>query len=59
MPLYSVDGLGFAVARGNEWGKGNDSAPAGTLTKAPYAYELMDVGEVKSVIGTAGQTLDF
>lgn len=60
LPLYSVDGLGFAVARGNEFGIGNDSAPTGTLAKMPYTYELLDTDKVKdAVVAKAGQTLEF
>ncbi|KAL0564497.1 hypothetical protein V5O48_017546, partial [Marasmius crinis-equi] len=57
--LYSTDG-GFAVERGNSFGGGENSAPAGTLDEVPYEYTLLDASEVQtSVQSNAGQTLSF
>ncbi|QRW06110.1 pectate lyase [Ceratobasidium sp. AG-Ba] len=56
--LYSTDG-GFAVARGNEFGGGSSTAPAGTFTKAPYSYTLLSASAVKSAVSSAGATLSF
>ncbi|PSN67809.1 pectate lyase [Corynespora cassiicola Philippines] len=60
-PLYSVDDDGFAVAEGNDFGDGENTAPKGTFTKAPYTVDnLLDASEVKAaVVGTAGNTLSF
>ncbi|KAG2415914.1 pectate lyase B precursor [Aspergillus terreus] len=56
-PLYSTDG-GYAVARDNDFGDGENAAPAGTLTSVPYDYELVGADGVKAaVVGVAGQTL--
>ncbi|KAF8596002.1 pectate lyase B [Ceratobasidium sp. AG-I] len=57
-PLYSTDG-GYAVARGNSFGSGTNSAPTGTFTKAPYSYTLIDASAVKSAVTSAGATLSF
>ncbi|KAG8744371.1 hypothetical protein FRC10_010258 [Ceratobasidium sp. 414] len=57
-PLYSTDG-GFAVARGNLFGSGSNTAPAGTFSKAPYSYTLLDANAVKSTVSSAGATLSF
>ncbi|KAG8718019.1 hypothetical protein FRC09_013293 [Ceratobasidium sp. 395] len=57
-PLYSTDG-GFAVARGNLFGSGSNTAKAGTFSTAPYAYTLLDAGAVKSTVTSAGATLSF
>ncbi|KAJ6119166.1 pectate lyase A [Penicillium sp. IBT 18751x] len=58
-PLYSTDD-GFAVSRNNDFGEGENTAEAGTLTSVPYSYTLLGPGNVKSgVVGTAGQTLSF
>ncbi|KAL6709613.1 hypothetical protein ACN47E_001041 [Coniothyrium glycines] len=58
-PLYSTD-AGYAVAKGNDFGEGNNTALAGTLNSVPYSYSLVATGSVKaSVVGTAGQTLSF
>lgn len=58
-PLYSTDG-GYAVANDNDFGTGENTATAGTLTSVPYSYSLVGSGNVKSaVVGTAGQTLSF
>jgi pectate lyase len=58
--LYSTDG-GFAVASGNDFGDSENTAGAGTLTKAPYTVsDLIDASAVKAaVVGTAGNTLSF
>lgn len=59
-PLYSVDNDGLAVAKDNDFGDGENTAPKGTLTSVPYKYELLGAGKVKAaVVGTAGQTLTF
>jgi pectate lyase len=58
-PLYAADG-GRAVAKGNDFGGAENTAPEGSLTTLPYDYSLVEVGSVKgSVIGTAGATLVF
>ncbi|KAL0067966.1 hypothetical protein AAF712_004869 [Marasmius tenuissimus] len=58
-PLYSTDG-GYAVARGNDFGGGSNTAPAGNFNTAPYQYSLLATGSVKSsVTANAGQTLTF
>ncbi|KAJ8088784.1 hypothetical protein PM082_014030 [Marasmius tenuissimus] len=58
-PLYSTSG-GFAVARGNDFGGGTNTAPAGDFNTAPYQYSLLSTGSVKSsVTANAGQTLTF
>ncbi|KAG9075965.1 hypothetical protein FRC06_009785, partial [Ceratobasidium sp. 370] len=57
-PLYSTDG-GFAVARGNLFGSGTNTASAGTFSKAPYSYTLLDASTVKSTVSSAGATLSF
>ncbi|KAJ8085240.1 hypothetical protein PM082_004034 [Marasmius tenuissimus] len=58
-PLYPTDG-GFAVAKGNDFGGGDNTAPAGNFNTAPYSYSLLAVGSVKSsVTANAGQTLTF
>ncbi|CAE6443849.1 unnamed protein product [Rhizoctonia solani] len=57
-PLYATD-KGFAVARGNDFGGASNSAPAGTFSKAPYSYTLLDAGKVKSAVSSAGATLSF
>ncbi|KAK1231092.1 hypothetical protein PQX77_005794 [Marasmius sp. AFHP31] len=58
-PLYPTDG-GFAVAKGNDFGGGENTAPAGNFNTAPYSYSLIAVGSVKSsVTANAGQTLTF
>lgn len=58
-PLYSTD-AGFAVAAGNDFGAGANTAPAGTLKKAPYTYTLLKAAAVKAaVVGSAGATLTF
>ncbi|KAL0067963.1 hypothetical protein AAF712_004866 [Marasmius tenuissimus] len=58
-PLYSTSG-GFAVARGNDFGGGTNTAPAGGFDTAPYQYSLLATGSVKSsVTANAGQTLTF
>jgi pectate lyase len=58
-PLYSTDG-GFAVASGNDFGTGSNTASAGTLTTVPYKYTKLEASAVKAaVVGTAGVTLKF
>jgi pectate lyase len=58
--LYSTDG-GFAVATGNDFGDSENTAAAGTLTKAPYTVsDLIAASAVKAaVVGIAGNTLSF
>lgn len=58
--LYSTNS-GYAVASGNEFGSSSNTAPAGTLSKAPYEVpELLEASSVKAaVVGTAGVTLKF
>jgi pectate lyase len=58
--LYSTDG-GFAVASGNDFGDSENTADAGTLTKAPYTVsDLIAASAVKAaVVGIAGNTLSF
>ncbi|GAB1197554.1 putative pectate lyase A [Aspergillus pseudonomiae] len=58
-PLYSTD-EGYAVARDNDFGDGENTAPEGTLTSVPYEYDLLAASAVKAAVyGTAGQTLTF
>ncbi|KAF8920745.1 polysaccharide lyase family 1 protein, partial [Mucidula mucida] len=58
-PLYSTD-EGFAVARGNDFGGGENTAPTGTFTTAPYSYSLVSASAVRAAVtGSAGQTLTF
>ncbi|KAF9448045.1 polysaccharide lyase family 1 protein [Macrolepiota fuliginosa MF-IS2] len=58
-PLYSTDG-GFAVARGNDFGGAENTAPAGDFSTAPYSYNLLDTTSVRaSVTSNAGQTLSL
>ena len=58
-PLYATD-VGYAVARGNDFGSGNDTAPVGTLTSVPYTYSLLAASAVRAaVLATAGATLSF
>lgn len=58
-PLYSTD-EGFAVAKGNDFGGGPNSAPTGNFNSAPYSYSLLATSSVKSsVTSGAGQTLSF
>ncbi|KAJ5259568.1 hypothetical protein N7478_012549 [Penicillium angulare] len=58
-PLYSTDD-GYAVARDNDFGDGENEAEAGTLTSVPYSYTLLGSANVKAAVyGTAGQTLTF
>lgn len=58
--LYSTDG-GNAVAEGNDFGDSENTAPKGSLAKAPYEVpELLEAAAVKAaVVGTAGVTLKF
>ncbi|THU84280.1 pectate lyase [Dendrothele bispora CBS 962.96] len=58
-PLYETD-EGFAVARGNDFGGAENTAPEGDFTTAPYDYDLMDTDDVRAFVeANAGQTLDF
>jgi pectate lyase len=58
-PLYSTD-EGFAIANGNDFGDGTNTAPEGTLTSVPYPYTLLDVSAVESTVtGGAGATLSW
>ncbi|KAG9007936.1 hypothetical protein FRB93_006955 [Tulasnella sp. JGI-2019a] len=58
-PLYTVD-TGFAVATGNDYGGGADTAPVGNLTTVPYAYSLDATTAVAAnVLASAGATLGF
>lgn len=58
-PLYSTD-EGFAVAKGNDFGGAENTAPEGTFTSPPYSYSLIGTSSVRSsVVGNAGATLDF
>lgn len=58
-PLYSTDD-GYAVAKDNDFGDGENSADEGDLTSVPYDYNLVGSGKVRdAVYGTAGQTLSF
>jgi pectate lyase len=57
--LYTVD-EGYAVARGNDYGGSNNTAPAGNLTSVPYSYSLIPTDSVVSQITAgAGTTLVF
>lgn len=58
-PLYDTDD-GFAVSVGNDFGGGEDTAPQGNFTTAPYSYSLIATDSVKaSVTSTAGVNLSF
>lgn len=58
-PLYSTD-EGYAVARNNDFGDGENTALKGDLTSVPYSYDTLGPDNVKdAVVGTAGQTLRF
>ncbi|KAK7458739.1 hypothetical protein VKT23_009739 [Stygiomarasmius scandens] len=58
-PLYETD-EGFAVARGNDFGGAENTAPEGDFTDAPYDYDLLDAADVRAFVeANAGQTLDF
>jgi pectate lyase len=49
---------GYAVEKDNDFGSGENSAPAGTLKTVPYKYTLLGSKNVKAaVVGKAGQTL--
>lgn len=55
-PLIAKNG--FAVARGNDFGVGQNEAPLGTFTTAPYTYNLLETSTVKSyVLNNAGTNL--
>lgn len=58
-PLYAVDDDGFAVSNDNDFGSGENTAPAGDVS-VPYEYTLLGSAAVKAaVVGTAGATLTF
>ncbi|CAE6436277.1 unnamed protein product [Rhizoctonia solani] len=57
-PLYSTDS-GYAVATGNDFGDGENTAGAGTFTTAPYDYDLLDASAVVAAVSSAGATLSF
>ncbi|KAF4574366.1 phosphoribosylaminoimidazole carboxylase ade2 [Pleurotus pulmonarius] len=58
-PLYSTTG-GLAVARGNDFGGGSNTAPTGSFTSAPYSYPLISTSSVvSSVRSSAGATLSL
>lgn len=58
-PLYSTND-GYAVANGNDFGSGSNTALEGTLKSVPYSYSLLGSSKVEAaVVGTAGQTLIF
>lgn len=44
-PLYSTS-EGYAVAVGNDFGGGSNTAPKGTLTTVPYKYDLWATSKV-------------
>ncbi|ESK92440.1 pectate lyase a [Moniliophthora roreri MCA 2997] len=57
--LYSTD-EGCAVATGNDFGGGENTAPEGTFTFPPYEYSLLDTSEVvSSVTAEAGANLTW
>lgn len=58
-PLYSTD-AGYAVAKGNDFGGGSNTALVGTISSVPYSYSLLAASAVKAaVVGSAGPTLSF
>ncbi|ELU39081.1 polysaccharide lyase family 1 protein [Rhizoctonia solani AG-1 IA] len=57
-PLYSTDS-GYAVATGNDFGDGENTAEAGTFSAAPYDYDLLDASAVVAAVSSAGATLSF
>ncbi|CAE6457014.1 unnamed protein product [Rhizoctonia solani] len=57
-PLYSTDS-GYAVATGNDFGDGENTAETGTFTTAPYDYNLLDASAVVAAVSSAGATLSF
>ncbi|THH04606.1 hypothetical protein EW146_g10136 [Bondarzewia mesenterica] len=63
-PLYSTDEdvpfPGYAVARGDDFGGLENTAPTGDFTTAPYSYSMMSATSVESTVtGSAGATLSF
>ncbi|KAK0205820.1 polysaccharide lyase family 1 protein [Desarmillaria ectypa] len=59
--IYSTDG-GYAVASGNDFGSGKNTAPAGSISASSvgYSFTLLDTGKVASYVqSNAGQTLSF
>ncbi|KAI0013289.1 pectin lyase-like protein [Xylariaceae sp. FL0662B] len=58
-PLYAVDDDGFAVDKDNDFGSGENTAPAGDVS-VPYTYTALSASGVKAaVVGSAGATLTF
>lgn len=58
-PLYSTDS-GNAVSVNNDFGGGEDTAPQGNFTTAPYTYSLIATDSVTaSVTSIAGANLSF
>lgn len=58
-PLYDTD-TGYAVANGNDFGEGSNTAPTGTFTSPPYSYSLISTSSVESsVLANAGAILSF
>jgi len=58
-PLYSTS-EGYAVATGNDFGEGENTAPEGTLTSVPYDYTLLDTSAVAAAVqADAGATLSW
>lgn len=50
--------LGYAVARNNDLGGSDNTAPTGTLTSVPYSYSTIANGILESsIVGKAGATL--
>ncbi|KAF3920958.1 hypothetical protein ABW20_dc0108674 [Dactylellina cionopaga] len=57
-----IFGDGYAVARDNDYtdSTNHNTAPLGTLTSVPYAYQLVgSANVVAAVVGKAGATLTF
>ena len=58
-PLYDTDD-GYAVANGNDFGGGENTAPTGSFTSPPYSYSLISTSSVaSSVKSNAGAILSF
>ncbi|KAG9023882.1 hypothetical protein FRB95_012374, partial [Tulasnella sp. JGI-2019a] len=54
------DNDGYAVATGNDFGQGTNTALVGTISTVPYAYTLDPVTSVvANVLASAGPTLGF
>lgn len=57
--IYSTNG-GYAVASGNSFNGGKNTAPTGTLKSVSYKATVASVGGVKaSVVANAGNKLSF